>query len=219
MTAQTSTGVTTVLIVDDHHAFTDLLAMALDAEDDFVVGGTAYTGSGALEVAQRVRPGMVLMDIELGGDDGIDVACQLRSLLPDTIVVVVSAHTDARWVAKAAAAGASAYAAKSGSLTEMLAILRQARDGAVLSAPEVLRGLHGVATGSTPTGQVLTAREHEVLTLMGHGATPAEISRTLSISVHTCRGYVKAIHRKLNARSQLEAVVIAVRLGLIDPAS
>ena len=211
-------AVTSVLIVDDHHAFADLLAMALANEPDFDIVGSADTADSAVKLAVRTRPRMVVMDIQLGGQDGLAATRRIREVLPEAVVVVISAHRDPSWVAKAASAGASAFAPKSGSLTEMLSVLRRARNGSMLVAPSLFRPASGVPaypTGSAPV-DTLTLRERDVLALMGKGVAPAQIAHVLNISVHTCRGYVKSIHAKLGARSQLEAVVKAQQLGLID---
>ena len=204
-------AVTKIVIVDDHRTFAELLTMALDGQPDFEVIGTAGTAEAAVQLAVRARPGLVVMDIQLGAQDGLDATRRIRHLLPEAVVMVFSAHRDPSWIAKATSAGASAFVQKSGSLSEMLWILRHARNGSMLVAPSLLR--------QAETSRVvdrLTGRERDVLALMGKGVAPAQIARVLHISVHTCRGYVKSIHAKLGARSQLEAVVKAQQLGLIE---
>lgn len=204
-----------VLIVDDHHTFADLLAIALSSQTDFDCVGTAGTGAAALDLVRRERPDIVVMDIQLGSESGLDAARRIRELLPDAVIVVVSAHRDPNWVVRAAQAGASAFAPKSGSLTEMLTVLRNARNGSMLVAPSMFQAVVSQAGDPSEHAEKLTAREQDVLVLMGRGVAPTEIARILNISVNTCRGYVKSIHAKLGARSQLEAVVKAQRLGLI----
>ncbi len=98
----------------------------------------------------------------------------------------------------------------------MLSVLRGARNGGMLIAPSLFNAAAAVIPESGGLIEKLTGREQEVLTLMGRGMGVSAIARLLSISVHTCRGYVKSIHAKLDARSQLEAVVKAQRLGLIE---
>ena len=215
---RTDVAATTVLIVDDHHAFADLLALALGNESDFTIVGSAATAAAGVQLAAQTRPAMVVMDIHLGAQDGLEATRRIRDLLPEAVVVVVSAHCDASWVAKAASAGANAFIPKSGSLTEMLSILRRARrNGSMLVAPSLFRQAASFAPEAPEPADPLTVRERDVLTLMGKGIPPVQIARVLNISVHTCRGYVKSIHGKLGARSQLEAVVKAQQRGLIHP--
>jgi DNA-binding NarL/FixJ family response regulator len=210
---------TTVLIVDDHQIFSELLAMALGLQDDFECIGTASSGAAAVDLAARQRPDMVVMDIQLAKENGLEITRRIRAAVPDSVVVVVSAHRDPDWVLRAAQAGASAFAPKTGSLTEMLSVLRQARNGSMLVAPSVYNQPPSrpppVRDSAT---ERLTGREQEVLVLMGKGMAPRGIARLLGISINTCRGYVKTIHGKLGVRSQLEAVVKAQRLGLLEPA-
>ena len=206
-----------VLIVDDHRTFADLLAVALAREPDLDCVGMAATATAAVDMAVRTRPDMVLVDIQLGQDSGLDAARRIMAALPDVVVVVVSAYCDPAWVVRAAQAGASAFVPKSGSLTEMLSVLRQARSGSMLVAPS-LYGQPPTVADPRDSPERLTAREHQVLAMMGEGMAPPAIARLLNISVSTCRWYVKVIHAKLGVRSQLEAVVRAQRLGILESA-
>lgn len=208
---------TRVLLVDDHRMFTELLGLALDVSSEFECVGTAQTGAEALDLAVRRQPDLVLMDIQLRGESGLDATRKIRDVLPDAVIVVVSAHQDPLWVARAAQAGASAFTPKSGTLSEMLDVLRMAHNGHMLVAPSIYR--RAAAEMEDAPGALverLTAREHEVLVLMGKGMVPATIALLMNITLNTCRHYVKSIHVKLGVRSQLEAVVTAQRLGIID---
>lgn len=216
-------GLTTarVLIVDDHRTFSELLKFALDGEPDFDCVGTASSAAEAVDAASRLRPDVVVLDIQMPRQDGISAARQIRDLLPDTAIAVVSAHHDPDWVVRAAQAGANGFVAKDGSLTEMLDVLRRVRVGTMLTAPSVFahpgRDESACAPPVDPEPVSLTDRERDVLVHMGAGMPPKAIARVLGISLHTCRGYVKSIHTKLGVRSQLEAVVRAQRLGIIEP--
>ena len=225
MVEQTQCGVATivtiaalksVLIVDDHHAFADLLAIALANEADFVIVGTAATAGAGVQLAVQARPRVVLINIELGGQDGLDATRRIRERVPESVVVALSAHHEPYWVAKATNAGASAFAPRSSSLNELLWILRHARNGSMLVAPSQPRHRATHPSSGPSSAGRLTDRERAVLELMGSGVAPSQIARELYISVHTCRDYVKSIHTKLGVRSQLEAVVKAQQLGLID---
>lgn len=209
-----------VLVVDDHQTFADLLVLALEDEIDIECVGAANTAAAALDLAVRTNPDVVIMDIQLGKESGLVATRRIHEQAPETVIVVVTAHSDPSWLAKAAQAGASAFVPKSGSLKEMLSAIREARHGAMLVSPSLFQVGDGQPADHQPSRRndpvgTLTARERDVLKLMGQGASAPEIARELNISVNTCRGYVKAVHAKLGVRSQLEAVVKAHRLGLI----
>ncbi|WP_255426852.1 response regulator transcription factor [Pseudonocardia sp. C8] len=209
----------TVLIVDDHQVFSGLLAMALDAQPDFTCVGTASNTRTAVSLAAEHRPDRVVMDIQLAAENGLETTRRVHQVSPDSVVVVVSAHRDPTWVTKAAQVGASAFAPKDGSLPELLGVLRDARAGAMLVAPSVFTaGPVSMPAGGEKIPQ-LTEREREILAHLGLGMNPTAIAKVLHLSVHTVRGYVKSLHAKLGVRSQLEAVVKAQRLGIIDDTS
>jgi DNA-binding NarL/FixJ family response regulator len=204
-----------VLIIDDHLLFADLLAMALASEDDFDCVGTAATVSAALDCVARVAPDIVIMDVRLGHENGFDAVRQVRALGKGAVIVVLSTHYDPNRVVSAAQAGANAFVPKTGSLTELLSVVRGTRSDSVPVPSSVYRESAMPQSEHREVVQKLSSREHEVLSLMGEGLAPSAIARFLDISVHTSRGYVKSIHTKLGARSQLEAIVKAQRLGLI----
>ncbi|HEY9475343.1 MAG TPA: response regulator transcription factor [Mycobacteriales bacterium] len=207
-----------VLVVDDHRTFSELLMYALNGEPDFDCVGMATSAAEAVEAAARLRPDIVVLDIQMPRQDGLTAARQIRELLPDTIITVLSAYQEPDWVVRAARAGANGYVTKNGSLPEMLDVLRRVRIGTMLTAAGVFgRTDHAQPGRGEAVNRVsLTHRERDVLVHMGQGMPPKSIARVLGISLHTCRGYVKSIHTKLGVSSQLEAVVHAQRLGLIE---
>jgi len=207
---------TTVLVVDDHRCFADLLSAALGTVEGLRCLATASTAAEGLELTVALRPSVVVMDIEMPGVDGLTATRQLRSVSPGTAVAVVSAHNDGEWIARAARAGASAFIPKGGSLLEMIDVLRAARPGKMILPPSLLgkeqtRDLH---RASNRLG--LTARELEVLGLIGQGMADKNIARVMGISVHTCRGYVKALYAALQVSRRIDAVNQARRLQLLD---
>jgi DNA-binding NarL/FixJ family response regulator len=150
--------------------------------------------------------------------DGIAIAEMLRHRQPDTRVVILTASNEATLVGRATAAGAAGFLSKNGALGDVLHAVHTAHGGGMTVSTDILaRLLRSTAPVVGPRGGGLTAREHEVLELMGSGLDPRAIARRLGISVHTCRGYVKAVLAKLDAHSQLEAVAVATRRGLIQP--
>jgi DNA-binding NarL/FixJ family response regulator len=214
-------GATTVVLIDDHQTLLDLLTFAIAAEDDIVVVGTATTGGEGLLLVERTRPDVVLLDVVLPDADGIAVAAALVERHPAALVVMLTASDDIELVGRAAGAGACGVVAKSGALGQVLEAIRSARAGAMIVDPTYLAQLHTPrrpppAAAPDPLDRpVLSPREQQVLELLGRGKDPRTIARELSISLHTCRGYVKATLAKLDCHSQLEAVVKARRLGLL----
>jgi DNA-binding NarL/FixJ family response regulator len=205
-----------VLVVDDHAVFAELLTLALDDQADFQCVGVAASVSDAVELAGRLRPDIVVIDLLLGDEDGLEVVRQLRAARADVVLVVVSARSDGATVTAVVAADANGFAPKSGAFGETASVLRRARAGSFLLPPSLLARA-AAATAPTLTTGPLTGRESDVLSLMGHGASAPEIARILNISLTTCRGYVRALHRKLGVSTQLGAVVEAERIGLIGP--
>jgi DNA-binding NarL/FixJ family response regulator len=208
----------TVAIIDDHRTFADLLRIALSAEEDLTCVGVAYGIDEGLELVRRARPDLVLIDLVFVGDerDGVLVTHQLRDLLPDTEVIVLTGNPEPELLHRAATAGASSLLTKDGSLPDLLAALRRATAGGTVMHPQLLHAMVDVsAPRGTPAESLLSAREREVLALMTVGMDARTIARQCDISVHTSRGHIKSILNKLGAHSQLEAVAEARRRGLL----
>jgi DNA-binding NarL/FixJ family response regulator len=210
-----------VLVVDDHRAFAEMLSHALESGGMEVVG-TAHSAAQAVSLAAETQPDVVVLDIQMPGrEDGLSAARRLRHVAPGAVIAVVTAHRDPKWVVAAAQAGASAFIPKDGSLAEMIDVLGRARAGQMLVAPSAFSA---APTAGTRPAQPdaprprLTRREQDVLDCLGSGMHVKAIARVLGITVETCRGYVKSLHVKLGARSQLEAVVKAQQLGLLATA-
>jgi DNA-binding NarL/FixJ family response regulator len=158
------------------------------------------------------------MDIQMPREDGLSATRRVREVAPGAVVAVLTAHRDPDWVVRAAQAGACAFIPKDGSLAEMLDVLGRVRAGQMLVAPSTFAGDRSEPTGGRAARQaapVLTRREQQVLDCLGRGMQVKAIARVLGITQETCRGYVKSLHVKLGARSQLEAVVKAQELGLL----
>jgi DNA-binding NarL/FixJ family response regulator len=214
-------GATTVALIDDHQTLLDLLSFAIAAEDDIVVVGTATTAREGQRMVERTDPDVVLLDVALPDADGVAVAAALVQRRPGARVVMFTASEEVELVARAAGAGACAVVAKSGALGQLLEAIRSARSGGMIVDPTFLAKLQSPrragASDPEPADQpVLSPREHQVLELLGRGKDPRTIARELTISLHTCRGYVKSTLAKLDCHSQLEAVVKARRLGLLS---
>jgi DNA-binding NarL/FixJ family response regulator len=210
--------ITSVVVVDDHRTFSDLLSMALEQQPDFTCVGTASNVTEALATVEGLRPDLVLMDVRLGDGDGVAATAELTRLYPELRVIMLTAHSDRTLMHRAAEAGACALLPKDGSLPDMLHALRTARPGGLVVGAALMEFLASEQplAGDHDYLEPLTPREGEVLRKLADGLDARAIARDLGISVSTCRFYVKSLLVKLDAHSQLEAVVIATRRGLVS---
>jgi DNA-binding NarL/FixJ family response regulator len=209
-------GETTVLIVDDHRSFADLLSAALETVPGIRCLGTATTAAEGIRRAAELSPSVVVMDIQMPGTDGLVATRRLREASPQTAVAVVTAHQDAKWVARAAQAGASAFIPKAGSLAELITLLKEATPGRMSVASSVTRTRSVKHRSGEELHEELTVRELEALGYIGRGLQAKGIAKVMGISVHTCRGHIKGLYSKLRVSSRIEAVNRARQLQLLD---
>jgi DNA-binding NarL/FixJ family response regulator len=207
---------TSVLVVDDHRTFSDLLALVLSDQPDLRCVGTAHTVEEGLALADALHPDVVVMDVRIGDGDGVAATAELVARHPQLRVVVLTAHATQDLLERVGAAGACALLPKDGALSEMLTALRTSRRNALVVHPMLLKSLVANRREPPPYVPALTSRERDVLRMLAEGRDTRAISRHLDISLNTCRGYVRGLLSKLDAHSQLEAVAIAKRHGLID---
>src|SRR5664280_229364 len=183
---------TTVLVVDDHVSFAELLAAALDNVPGMTCVGTASSAAEGIGRAAELRPTIVVMDIQMPRQDGLAATRRIREVAPDSVIAVVTAHSEPEWSSRAAQAGASAFIPKDGSLKEMIDILRRIGPGQMLVASSTFKGPPS-RSAVPPTQDVpaLTQRELDVLRYLGKGLPAKGIADVLGITLHTCRGYLK----------------------------
>lgn len=206
-----------VLVVEDHRTFAELLTGALDREPDLVGIGHAADVASAVARALALRPDLMVMDYHLGEEDGLDAAEQILAQAPQIRIVMLTAYPTAEALQRAAALGVSAFLPKDGSLSGLLDALRTAGPGSLIVHPALLAHLTRPPQPAGPPAPALTHREMEVLTLMAAGHDVRTNAQALGISTSTCRSYTKSVLAKLGAHSQLEAVAIATRQGLLPP--
>src|SRR3954447_21394438 len=198
----------------------------LDAEPDIHVAGEAPTGDEALRQVTTLRPDVVVMDIRMPGIDGLEATRRITEDpdLNDTRVLVLTTFELDKYVFGALRAGASGFLLKGGEPADLLLAVRVVASGESLLAPSVTRRLIEAYT-SNPGGEPqprlagldeLTAREHEVLTLVAAGLTNAEIAQTLQLSPLTAKTHVSRILMKLGARDRVQLVVIAYQSGIVE---
>jgi DNA-binding NarL/FixJ family response regulator len=213
---------TRVLIVEDQRVLADALTIAIGAQPDLDCVGAAETVEEALRLTATVAPDVMLMDIHLPGVDGIAGTRKVKSAYPEVRVFILTADTTPDLFTDAAAAGAAGFLAKDSAFSDILAAIRTPPEGRIMVGGSTLAALlgelrRGVPPRAGPEGNWagLTEREREVLSLMGEGLDPRAIAERLVVSLHTARGHVKNVMAKLQTHSQLEAVVVAIRTGLL----
>jgi DNA-binding NarL/FixJ family response regulator len=210
-----------VLIVDDHLTFAEALGLALNLEEAFEVLPPAGTASAAIDAVMREHPDVVIMDVHLPDGDGVETTRRILALDPSVRIIILSGFLDVEALSDAATAGAAAFLLKEEPVQRVIDAIRPAVDGSITINRGMLEGLLNRLAAKTEAttngaGQRLTAREAEVLTLLSQGVDAQAIARKLGISVNTSRSHVKSMMAKLGAHSQLEAVAVATRSGLIS---
>ena len=214
----------TVVVVDDHAIMRDGLIAILDAEPDVEVIGTACDGRSAVEAIQQHRPDVAIMDLSMPGTDGIRAIGEIKRRQPETRMVVLTLHHDERHIHAALAAGADAYVIKDGGRTELLAALRSVADGKQYLSPAVagtvMAGyLRGRAVPEqaveTPSWELLTPREQEVLKLVAEGYKTRQIARYLSLSEKTIEKHRSNMMHKLKLQGVSAVTAYAIENGLL----
>jgi DNA-binding NarL/FixJ family response regulator len=204
-----------VVVIDDHRTFADLLSGALAREPDLDCVGMASSVAQGTALCAEVRPDLVVLDYQLPDGDGLQAAEHILGEAPAVRIIMLTGFPTAPAIRRAAAIGVCGFLPKDGALSALLEVMRSVRPGGFLVAPALISGLDLLGRDPAGPGPGLTARELDVLELMSQGYDVTRNARTLGISTHTCRGYVKSILAKLDAHSQLEAVAAAARLGLL----
>lgn len=202
-----------ILLADDHPLIIAGIRRTLDNVYDMEVVGEARTGEELLQLVERRRPDIVLMDFKMPGVHGVEVIERIRSGWPEVKIVVLSASDERPIIDAALHAGASAYVLKSAQTVDIASILRQASSGAVFHAPASAPARPGAAY--EPAAPLLTDRERSILSAVASGMTTSAISRDLWISEHTIKFHLTNIYRKLGVANRAGAVRCALENGIV----
>ena len=207
-----------VLIVDDHAVVRAGLHLLLDAEDDIETVGEAGDARQAIFEARSTKPDVVLMDVVLGDESGIDLTPELLHEQPQARVLVLSMQDDPRYVREAFAAGARGYVLKEAADTELVTAIREiARGGSyVHPALGARMAAADAAAADAAEHDPLSDREREVLRLLALGHTNQEIAQMLFISVRTAETHRAHIMQKLRLETRAELVRYALAQGLLS---
>jgi len=209
-----------VLIADDHTIVRTGIRHVLESDNGFEVVGEAATGTEAVALAASLRPDVVVLDISMPGESGLQVAARLRDGSPERRIVILSMHDNAEYVLESVRAGADAYLLKDAAATDLRSAIRSVCRGESYFSPpvasrlrEALRAEQEAKAGGL---EQLTAREREVLQGVARGRTNKEIAAELGISHRTVETHRESLMRKLQIRTVAELTRFALEAGIIE---
>ena len=222
-----------IIIADDHSLFRAALRQMLREWPDLEVVGEASDGREAVEICLRLRPEMVLMDVQMPVMNGIEATRRIKRELPSSIVLMLTAFARPEYLLEAIKAGASGYVLKHARPEQIAEAIRKALEGDLPFDQEMAGRLlvrliqerqHRQATSREAYGarpmppllrEPLTPREKEVLMLLVRGQTNQEIAQSLFVSASTVKHHVRHLMSKLGASDRVQAIIIAIELGLL----
>ena len=209
-----------LMLADDHRMLREGLRRSL-TDEGFDVVGEASDGEEAVALAGRLLPDVILMDVTMPDVDGVEATRRIHQLHPDVRIVMLTMHADQSVIAEALRAGASGYLVKDCSTDEIADAVRQAAsEESSLSPALAVAMLDEVrridpAPAEDESDRVVTKREVEVLQLIADGCSTPEVAEQLFISQKTVKNHLASIYHKLDARDRTQAVLQAVRMGIV----
>lgn len=206
-------GTITIILADDHEIVRDGLRRIVEAEGDMEVIAEAGDADTARRRASGLKPGVLVLDLNMPGEPSLAMIPAIREGSPDTAVVVLTMQDDPAFAREAFRLGANAFVVKHAAGAELVDAIRAASRGETYINP--ILGARLAAEPEGPPGG-LTPREVEVLRLVAGGYTNPEIAERLVISIRTVETHRAAIHRKLDTNSRAEAVAFAREHGLLE---
>ena len=214
-----------VRVADDHTVVRQGIRSLLQAETDLKVVGEAGDGRDAVRLARELQPDVVVMDLAMPGMDGMEATRAIKQTSPQTHVLALTVHESDEYFFRVLQAGASGYVLKRAAASELLSAVRAVARGEVFLFPAVAKKLladyliRAQNRDERETRDLyagLTAREHEILTLIAEGLTNREIAERLMLSLSTVQTHYTHILEKLNLQNRAELIKYAIRRGLIE---
>ena len=204
-----------IVIISGQLLFAELLSGAL-ASHNLISGGFAGSAAEGVELCRGLEPDAVVLDYRLPDGEGLEAAEQILSDSPATRIILLTAHPSHELLGRAADLGICGLLPLHGTVDSLFDAIEHARPGAMVIHPSFLVPV------TPPTGApglpTLSRRERQVLALLAEGCDVKTSAKRLNVTISTCRGYVKSVLSKLDAHTQLEAVAVARRMQLLEPA-
>lgn len=214
MTSSSAGSSNRVLLVDDHELIRNGLAGVFDLEDDMTIVGLAATVAESIQMFNDLQPDVVVADLQLQDGTGLDIVRSIRKVSNTVGLIVLTMHSGDDQIFAAMQAGASGFVGKDAPSSE---VVRAARHAAVSPRSFICTGLVGamMRRGASESTR-LSEREHEVLTLLADGLGAAAIGDKLYLSESTAKSHIARIYQKLGATNRAQALVTAMRIGLLS---
>jgi two-component system, NarL family, response regulator LiaR len=211
-----------ILLADDHPLLRRALKNILLKQDGFNIVGEASDGEEAVHLAAKLKPDVVIMDISMPKLNGLEATRQIKTMVPNMIVLVLTVHDDKEHIMGMLEAGAAGYLTKSIFGEEIVHAIRTVVSGEAVLSPLILQKILKDSLPCLPQplplniGEKLTVRELEILKLAARGMNNKDIAKHLGLSLRTVKGYMVEIFTKLRVGSRTEAVVTSLRLGFLN---
>jgi len=208
---------TRVLLADDHALVRQGLRTLLEKEG-FQVAGEACDGQEVVLLAGAVNPDIAILDISMPLLNGVDAARELRRISPIIKVILLTRHDEPQYVTEALRAGVRGYILKSQAAADLIEAIRQVSYGRIYLSPNISRAVVDAFLSKTdPGADPLTARERQVLQMVGEGKSTKDVARLLGISTKTAESHRARLMRKLDIHETASLVRYAIRRGLVQP--
>jgi len=211
-----------LILADDHAVVRSGIRMLLEAQPDIEIVAEAESGRQAVDQVRKMKPDVVLMDVQMPELNGIEATQEIKKIAPETAVLALTMHEDDQYFFEMLHSGASGYVPKRAAPDELVTAIRTVARGEIFLYPSLATRLVQDYLKRADSGEQplvyddLTPREREVLVLIAEGLTNAEIADRLVISVKTVDRHRENIMRKLNMHNRIDLVKYAIRTGLID---